>query len=83
MKFPLYIYFEILLRLSEFVPNIGNYRSVSEIDGMCLIRTSTGQIEVPKDLLALQFSAPDEISRERLLELGKEFQIGGREYSRN
>lgn len=81
MKFPLYIYYEILIRLEEFVPNIGDYLSASEKENECLIKTTTGQLLVPKNFLIKQFEDPNLISKSEMAQLGQDFQLGGRLYN--
>lgn len=81
MKFPLYIYYELLIRLSEFVPDIGIYLSVKEGEEKCLVRTTNGQIEIAVELIYKQFQDPNLISREDIAELGRFFVLGGRLYN--
>ncbi|KQS37016.1 hypothetical protein [Pedobacter sp. Leaf194] len=82
MKFPLYLYYEILIRLEEFVPNIGDYMSATEKENDCLIKTTTGQLLVPKAILMKQFDDPNFISKSEMVQLGQNFQLGGRLYNK-
>ncbi|PWS26306.1 hypothetical protein DHW03_16090 [Pedobacter yonginense] len=82
MKFPLYLYYEILIRLEEFVPNIGDYLSALEQENDCLIKTTTGQLRISKAVLMKQFNDPNLISKSELAELGQNFELGGRLYNK-
>ncbi|WP_316833039.1 hypothetical protein [Pedobacter aquatilis] len=80
MKFPLYLYYEILIRLEELVPNIGDYLAAHERENECLIKTTTGQLTVPKTLLMKQFEDPNLIAESEMATLSQNFQLGGRLY---
>lgn len=58
MSFPLYIYYEILIRLSDFLPHIGEYLSFQEFEGHYTIKTTTGELMVSEEILTKQFKDP-------------------------
>ncbi|WP_316734636.1 hypothetical protein [Pedobacter aquatilis] len=76
MKFPHYIYYEILIRLTEFVPNIGDFISVNEQEDEILINTTTGYLMVSRDVLEKQFKDPNLLRNEDIASLNKHFRIG-------
>ncbi|WP_443943755.1 hypothetical protein ACJVDH_12585 [Pedobacter sp. AW1-32] len=76
MTIPLYIYFEILSRLSEYIPSIGDYHSVQVAVTYSRIVTTTGQIVVPVEMLSRQFNDPTTISRKDIVDLSSTFQPG-------
>lgn len=75
MKFPLYLYYELIVRLSEYRPDIGEYHSIFAAESTVLLKTDQGTLEVPSELLFRQFNDPDKISKEEIRQLAKQFQI--------
>ncbi|GAA4214460.1 hypothetical protein GCM10022289_48090 [Pedobacter jeongneungensis] len=73
MNFPLYIYYELLIRLSEIESEIGHYVSSTADQEICIIRTTNGTVKVPLNLVKRQFEDPNLISNEELKVLGKTF----------
>ncbi|MGN7988851.1 hypothetical protein ACTJKC_15985 [Pedobacter sp. 22226] len=73
MNFPLYIYYELLIRLSEIESEIGHYVSSTADQEICIIRTTNGTVKVPLNLVKRQFEDPNLISNEELKVLSKTF----------
>ncbi|WP_316846230.1 hypothetical protein [Pedobacter psychrodurus] len=73
MNFPLYIYYELLIRLSEIEAEIGHYVSSTADHEVCIIRTTNGTVKVPVNVLKRQFEDPNLISNEELMLLIKTF----------
>ncbi|WP_293741477.1 hypothetical protein [uncultured Pedobacter sp.] len=76
MNFPLYIYYELLIRLSEIESGIGDYVSSDANDENCVLRTTNGIITVPINLLRRQSADPNLINLDELIALSKNFKPG-------
>ena len=76
MNFPLYIYYELLIRLSEIESEIGHYVSSTANEEVCILRTTNGTVKVPVNFLKRQFEDPNLINRGELVELSKGFRPG-------
>lgn len=75
MKFPLYLYYELLIRLTEFRPEIGDFISVFASDSHLVLSTDTGMLEISSGLMYRQFNDPDTVSREEIRKLAGDFQL--------
>jgi hypothetical protein len=73
VNFPLYIYYELLIRLSEIEAEIGHYVSSTADHEVCIIRTTNGTVKVPANVLKRQFEDPNLIGNEELKLLIKTF----------
>lgn len=73
MNIPHYIYYEILIRLTEFIPNVGDFISVKEQANESTVSTTTGYLTISNDLLFKQFKDPNLIKVEDIKSLGKHF----------
>ncbi|TCD25594.1 hypothetical protein EZ456_15155 [Pedobacter psychrodurus] len=73
MNFPLYIYYELLIRLSEIEPEIGHCVSSTANEGVYILRTTNGTVKVPLNFLKRQFEDPNLINKDELVELNKGF----------
>ncbi len=73
MNIPLYIYYELLIRLSEIESEIGHYVSSTGDQEVCIIRTTNGTIKVPLNVLKRQFEDPNLIGNEELKALSLTF----------
>lgn len=73
MNFPHYIYYEILIRLIEFMPNVGDFISAKEQANESTINTTTGYLTISNDLLLKQFSDPNLINEDDIKFLIKHF----------
>jgi len=63
---PLYAIVEILIRLSEFNEEIGNYKNHFITDDNVRVTTTTGHILLPLNLIMKQFHAPEKIDNTTL-----------------
>jgi hypothetical protein len=68
MKFPLFLYYELLIRLTIFKPEIGEFRSALPLDDHVLLKTDKGMMEIPIGIMNMQFNDPGLIPE---LEIGK------------
>lgn len=73
VNIPLYIYYELLIRLSEIEAEIGHYVSSTADHEICIIRITNGTIKVPINLLKKQFDDPNLIDNEELKVLSQTF----------
>lgn len=73
MNFPLYIYYELLIRLSEIESEIGHYVSSTANEEVCILRTTNGTVNVPVNFLKRQFEDPNLINKDELIALSKGF----------
>ncbi len=75
MQIAVYILYELVIRLQELNPAIGEYVSFKKVEDGILIRTSTGQISVSDHILALQFNDPTAIGQPEILNLLNNFKL--------
>jgi len=68
MKYPLFLYYELLIRLTIFKPEIGEFQSVLPFDDHVLLKTDKGMIDIPIAIINMQFNDPRLIPE---LEIGK------------
>lgn len=77
MKFPVFIFHELVLRLFEVNKSVGKYLA-STFDGSeCLIETTAGKLKVSLDLLEKQYINPKLISNEEVDSLSAGFTLNG------
>jgi hypothetical protein len=69
-----YVIYELLIRLQELDPAIGEYLSYKKIKAGIAVQTTTGLLEIPDSILDLQFHNPAAIVYSDLLELQSSFQ---------
>jgi hypothetical protein len=70
---PTYAIVELLIRLSEFNSQIGNYKDHSiHHDGVVVI-TSGGHINFPRSMVMQQFTDPDQITKGELISISGTF----------
>ncbi|RZK42477.1 MAG: hypothetical protein EOO90_07660 [Pedobacter sp.] len=74
MNYPVFIFHELVLRFSEINREIGRYISSTFENDECLIRTSSGKINIDLGLLEKQYQNPNQISAEELHRLASCFQ---------
>lgn len=63
MNYPIFIFYELLIRLSEIDPEIGEYLSHNDFDHQFSIRTTNGVLSLPKDVLEKQFNDPEMLTQ--------------------
>ena len=73
MKYPVFIFRELVLRLAEICPEIGTYDSSSIGDHTFVIHVTNGVIVVDEATIAKQYQNPKLISKEELDLLVKKF----------
>jgi hypothetical protein len=70
---PLYLLYEILIRLTELDPMIGDFYSYKYTDTGVIIRTTNGSLYVAQQLLDKQFANPVHITPDELKLLVADF----------
>jgi hypothetical protein len=70
---PLYVLYELLIRLTELDPMIGDFHTHKQMENGAIIRTNNGSLNVPKHILKKQFSSPSEVTEADLKQLVNEF----------
>lgn len=73
MKFPLFLYYELLIRLTLFNPEIGEFRSALPFDDHVLLKTDKGMMEIPIDIMNMQFNDPGLIPELEISKLAAAF----------
>lgn len=73
MNFPLYVYYELLIRLSATEHEFGDFVSISGNDDLGILRTTHGTIAVSKELIERQFKDPGLITQAELVSLASTF----------
>jgi len=72
MSTPLYIIYELLVRLRELNPQAGEFVSCKRHHLGATVKTTTGTLEIPDKLLMLQFNDPSLISAKEMAALAVE-----------
>lgn len=75
MEIPVYVIYELLIRLNELNTDVGDYISNKKINQGILVRTSTGIIALSDEILSRQFHDPSTISQQEILDLLKGFEL--------
>jgi len=76
MNYPVFIFHELVLRVSYINLGIGRYISSTIENGECLISTTRGRIKIGLGLLEKQYHDPKLISEDELQQLASNFQLG-------
>ncbi len=66
MSVPIYAIVELLIRLEEYNPKIGNYKDHAITEKNVRVTTSTGHILFPLSLVMNQFHSPEAIDETTL-----------------
>ena len=69
MQIAVYVIYELLVRLEDLNPGIGNYLKNKTTTNGILVHTTTGQISIPAGILLRQFNDPTTITQHELLDL--------------
>lgn len=77
MKFPLFLYYELLIRLTIFRPEIGEFSSALPFDDHVLLKTDRGMIDIPLEMINRQFNDPRLISEREIAKLAAAFRPYG------
>lgn len=72
MKIPLYIIEEMVIRLQEFNPAIGDFTGNERLGSQMIVKTTNGIITVPVLLLSKQLYDPGVITKQEIAELSKD-----------
>jgi len=73
MKFPVFVFHELVFRLAEINTAIGRYISYKPNDDTFILTTYSGTLIVPSHFIEMQFKDPELISRTDLLILASNF----------
>lgn len=69
MQFSVYVIYELLIRVQEFDPGIGDYQSYKKINGGISVTTTGGSLDISTYLLDKQFNNPALVSQDDILVL--------------
>ncbi len=73
MKLPIFIIYELIIRLQEFHENIGDYEMHYYSDYGLTIKTSSGSININKEIVDKQLLDPSLVSKDELILLANSF----------
>jgi hypothetical protein len=73
---PTYAIVELLIRLSQYNHLIGNYKNHSVFDSGVMVKTLSGSIKLPLNIIHRQFENPGSISESELANLALLFKQG-------
>ena len=62
MKFPVFIFHELVIRLDQANPLIGRYRSHTDHNESFILSTDKGSVIVPEHFIQMQFQDPNLIN---------------------
>lgn len=74
MQLAAYVIYELLIRLQEIDPAVGEYLSYKKISAGIKVQTTGGSLEIPDTLLEQQFHRPEGILAGDLLGILGSFQ---------
>lgn len=69
MEISHYVFYELLIRLQELNPDVGEYTFSKKTDSGVLLITTSGSVELPEEILYKQFMEPSQISQTELMSL--------------
>ena len=75
MDQPVYVIYELIIRLQELNPEIGEYLNYRDTETGILVRTTSGTIELTDAVLLSQFNNPTSISQHEILSILDTFRI--------
>lgn len=75
MEIATYVIYELLIRLQELNPGVGEYVSSKKSASGVLLKTSTGTIDIPEELLNRQFHQPALVSQEEMQSMLQHFKL--------
>jgi hypothetical protein len=70
---PTYAIVELLIRLEQHDPAIGDYKDHSVYDNGVLVKTTGGSIRISQSLVIQQFETPESISENELASIAALF----------
>ncbi|MEJ2880272.1 hypothetical protein [Pedobacter sp. GR22-6] len=62
MQLSVYVIYELLIRLQELNPAVGEYLSYKKISAGIKVQTTTGSLEFPDTMLDQQFHHPESVA---------------------
>lgn len=74
MNFSVYLFYELLIRLSDVRGDVGEYLSRGEMEDGWTLRTTRGSIKLSKDILKRQFIDPTLVTEKELYQLSRNFE---------
>ncbi|WP_029276450.1 hypothetical protein [Pedobacter borealis] len=69
MQIATYVIYELLIRIRELNPEVGDFVSCRKTEKGVYVQTTSGHLTIPEILYHKQFGEPSEISTEELLSL--------------
>lgn len=75
MKFPIFIFHELVIRLDQANPQIGRYQSHTVADETFTLLTEKGSVIVPAHFLQMQFQDPNLINNTDIAILAQNYKI--------
>jgi hypothetical protein len=72
-ELPTYAIVELLIRLSDINPQIGNYKDHHIQDSHVIVKTTHGYIRFPHPIVMQQFNNPDLITEQQLTDIAETF----------
>ncbi|WP_097128837.1 hypothetical protein [Pedobacter xixiisoli] len=75
MKFPIFIFHELIIRLDQANPQIGRYRSHTSQNEAFILLTEKGSVIIPEHFLEMQFQDPNLINEVEIAILAKNFRM--------
>jgi hypothetical protein len=73
MQLAAYVVYELVIRLQQIDPAVGEYLKYNKVNGGIRVHTTTGFFEIPDTILDLQFHNPDKISAAALKSILESF----------
>ena len=73
MSIPVFVFYELLIRLSDLNPAVGDYFSHSLKEKEVILQTTTGVIAIPQQLIKKQFTDPRMVADKELKVLVERF----------
>ena len=69
MQIATYVIYELLIRMKELKPDIGDFVSCKKTENGILVQTTSAPVMIPESIYRQQFENPAAISRMELLSL--------------
>lgn len=66
MQLAAYVIYELLIRLQEINPEVGEYLTYKKISGGIRVQTTTGNLEMSDTVLDMQFHHPESVANSDL-----------------
>lgn len=73
MQIAAYVIYELLIRLQELKPEVGEYLTYKKISGGIKVQTTKGNLEMPDTVLDMQFHHPESVMNSDLLSMIESF----------